>query len=88
MQIRNEITSENISIHLKYLIDQNAKLTEQMVKLEDRLADKVDKLNDKIDALNKKFVTKEEYEPLKKIVYGVVLLIFASAITLITGALL
>jgi len=83
-----EITNENITVHLKYLIDQTSKLAEQVGKLEDRLAVKVDKLDDKIDNLNKKFITKEEYEPLKKIVYGVVLLIFASAITLITGALL
>lgn len=52
------------------------------------LIEKVDKLDKKIDDLDKIFVSRHEYEPIKKIVYGVVLLLFAGAVTLVTGALL
>lgn len=52
------------------------------------LIKQVDKLDKKIDDLDKIFVSKSEFEPIKKIVYGVVLLLFAGAITLMTGALL
>jgi thiosulfate reductase cytochrome b subunit len=74
-EIKKEmVTNNSIYVHLEYLKEA---------------ADKQDtKLDDLAKAIKNDYVTKSEYEPIKKIVYGVVLLLFAGAITLITGALL
>jgi len=54
-----EITPENMHVHLGYLCR------------------KIDKLSNKMD---KEYITRMEFDPIKKIVYGVVMLILAGVV--------
>ena len=66
----DEITKENMHIHLGYMCKKIDGLNKEMYK-------KFEGLNKKLD---KDYTTRNEFDPIKKIVYGVVMLILAGVV--------